>query len=105
MAPQMVTISECRWLRLPATKLVKNHCNLHRLLGFVFGGGIDPNNVNDLACRFKSPRNHIHNLIRTKISRAVGSFAESIFHNIRSANSSSATVLLFAMFESKTEPA
>jgi hypothetical protein len=28
------------------------------LLGFSFGGGIDPNNVNDLACRFKSPCNH-----------------------------------------------
>jgi hypothetical protein len=65
---QMATISECRyrWLRLPATKLMKNPSNLNRLLGFAFGEGIDPNNINDLVCRFKSPRNHMHNRSRAK---------------------------------------
>jgi hypothetical protein len=55
------------------------------LLGFAFGAGIDPNNINNLACRFKSPCNHLCNLTRRKIPQTVGSFAASIFHNIRSA--------------------
>jgi hypothetical protein len=40
---------------IPATKMIKNPSNLNGLLGFCFGAGIDTNNVNDLACRFKSP--------------------------------------------------
>jgi hypothetical protein len=46
--------------------MLKNPSNLNGLLGSAFGGGIDPNNINDLAFRFKSPPNHMHNLIRTK---------------------------------------
>jgi hypothetical protein len=107
MAPQMSTISVCRyrWLRVPATKLVKNPSNLNRLPGFVFCAGVDTNNINGLAFRFKSPCSQTHILIREKISHAVVSFrglAASIFHHVRSANSSSGTVLSFAMFESKT---
>ena len=71
-----------------ATKLVKSPSNLNGLLGFVFGAGIDRNNINDLACRFKSPRNHIHNRIGRKISQTVGSFpgiAASTFPIIRCA--------------------
>jgi hypothetical protein len=44
----------------------------------------------------------MHNLIRAKISQTAGSFVPSIFHNIDPRNPSSGTVLLFAMFESKT---
>jgi hypothetical protein len=68
IAPQMATISECRcrWLRVPATKLIKNPNNLNRLLGFSFSAAIDPKYINDLACRFKSPRNHTRNRIRAR---------------------------------------
>jgi hypothetical protein len=45
---------------VPATKLIKNPSNLNGLLGFFFVVVIDPNNINDLAHRLKSPRNHTH---------------------------------------------
>jgi hypothetical protein len=34
---------------IPATKLEENPSNLSGLLGFCFGAGIDPDNVNDLV--------------------------------------------------------
>jgi hypothetical protein len=44
------------------------------LLGFCFGVGIDTNNVNDLARKFKSPRNQTQ-LVGAKISQAQEAFA------------------------------
>jgi hypothetical protein len=101
----MDTISECRyrWLRVPATKLMKNPCNLKGLQGFRFGTGIHRNKINNLAFRFKSPRNHTQSYQGEKSSRRYETFAASIFHRIRSAKCSSGTVLLFAMFESKPD--
>ena len=56
-AGQMATVSECRyrWLRAPATKLTKYPSNLNGLLGCCSGFWNRPNNINGLACRFKSP--------------------------------------------------
>ncbi len=51
---------------IPATKLMKNPSDLNGLLGFSFGVGIDLNNINNLACRFKSPRHHTHNRVRAR---------------------------------------
>jgi hypothetical protein len=45
--------------------LRKNPSNLKGLLGFCFGARIDPN-INEIACRFKSPGNYIHNRIGAK---------------------------------------
>jgi hypothetical protein len=44
-----------------------------RIAGVSFWRWNQPHNINDLACRFKSPRNHIHNRIKAKISQAAGS--------------------------------
>jgi hypothetical protein len=54
--------------------LRKNPSNLKRLLGFHFAAGIDRNNINNLACRFKSPRNHTHIASGREISQTIGSF-------------------------------
>jgi hypothetical protein len=51
---------------IPATKLRKNSSNLTGLLGFAFDAGIDANDINDLAWRFKSPRNQTYNRIRAR---------------------------------------
>jgi hypothetical protein len=72
----MATISECRyrWLRLPATELIKNPCNLKGLQGFRFGSGIHRNNINNLACRFKPPATTHAIVSGREISQTVGSF-------------------------------
>jgi hypothetical protein len=51
---------------IPATKLIINPSNLKGLLGFISVAGIDPHNIGDLACRFKSSGSHIPNRIRAK---------------------------------------
>jgi len=73
---QMATISECRyrWLRLPATKFGKTPAISIYCWGLFFCAWIDPNNISDLACRFKSPRNQIHNRVRAR------NFAGSLRH-------------------------
>jgi predicted nucleotide-binding protein len=53
--------------------MIKNPSDLNGLLGFCFGAGFDPNNIKDLACSFKSPRNHIHSYQGAK-SRRQGSW-------------------------------
>jgi hypothetical protein len=79
--------------------LIKNPCNLNRLPGFSFGVGIDLNDVNDLARRFKSARNHAQVLARATnltAGRVLGASRRRYFIGIRSPKSSSATVLLAA---------
>lgn len=53
---------------------MKNPSDLNGLLGFASGAGIDLNNINDLACRFKSPRNQTHISSGRKLSKTPGSF-------------------------------
>jgi hypothetical protein len=52
---------------------MKNPSNLKGLLGFCFGDGINRSNVINLACRFKSPRNHTH-LQQGENLKTAGSF-------------------------------
>jgi hypothetical protein len=79
--------------------LMKYPSNLTGLLGYCFGAEVEPNNINSLACGFKSPRNDPFASSPDEKVSQWESFAASIF---RSANSSSGTALLFAVSESKT---
>jgi hypothetical protein len=59
---------------------MKNPSNLKGLLGLCFGDGIEPNNINDLACRFKSRRNRTRNRIEARKSpQTAGSFRHRYF--------------------------
>jgi hypothetical protein len=59
---------------------MKNPSNLKGLLGFCFGDGINRSNVINLACRFKSPRNHTH-LQQGENLKTAGSFRGiAMFH-------------------------
>jgi hypothetical protein len=62
---------------IPATKLLKNPSNLNWLLESSFGIGIDSSNINDLACRFKSPRNHTQSYQGEKSRRQQEAFVVS----------------------------
>src|ERR1700682_5171523 len=79
---------------VPATKLMKNPSNLKGLLGFCFGDGIEPNNINDLACRFKSPRNHTRNRISARNLADSRKFSASIFHRRGQAAASRSGVIM-----------
>jgi len=59
----------------PRNQVDEKSSNLKGLLGFHFGAGINRNNINNLACRFKSPAN-TH--AGREISQTVGSFAAYI---------------------------
>jgi hypothetical protein len=59
--------------------LMKNPSNLKGLLGFCFGDGIEPNNINDLACRFKSPATTHAIVSAREISQTAGSFRHRYF--------------------------
>jgi len=101
----LAAISECRCLHVPATKLIRNPSDLNGLLGFAFGAGIDLNNINDLARRFKSPpQPHPSYSERNITDRRKALLASRHRYSIAfgSGKSSTSTVLLFAMFESKT---
>jgi hypothetical protein len=85
---------------IPATKLVKNPSNLKGLLGFRFGAGVHRNNINSLACGFKSPRNHAI-VSRRNISQRVTKLSRHRYSTALDWRNALLAVLLLAMFESK----